>query len=93
MNKLSIVLAITLFVTGCAFSPHNANITMDLPTSASVTKISAQGTPIYLQVVDERDKMDIGQRGRSVAGAKITAEGFYYKILSSDQRWVSIKGL
>lgn len=76
--------------TGCAFTPHNANLTINQPkTTPSAT---VEGTTIWLRVVDERDETDLGRRGAGIAVAKVKCEGLFPKFMRAVEEGFRLKG-
>ncbi|NIR47671.1 hypothetical protein GWO43_25635 [candidate division KSB1 bacterium] len=73
MKQVAALAVFAILMTGCAFTPHKAKVSIDQPKIAPST--TAQGTTIRLKVVDERDDQDLGRRGAGIAVAKVRAEG------------------
>lgn len=90
MKKLILILGITFFASGCAFSPHNANIQINQPTDAA--KIAAEGTQIHIDVIDQRDETDLGRRGAGISAAKVTASDLFPKFVKAVKDGFRAKG-
>ncbi len=90
MKKVITLAALVALLTGCAFTTHNANVTINPPKSVSTT--STQGTAIHLTVVDERDEPDLGRRGAGIAVAKVKSEGLMPKFVNAVEEGFRAKG-
>lgn len=90
MKNLTFILGIILLASGCAFTPHNANIAIDQPTT--IAKIDTQGTAIHLNVIDEREDTDLGRRGAGISVAKVTADGLFPKFVKAVKDGFQAKG-
>ena len=77
MKHIAVIVLLGVLMTGCAFTPHNANVEMKQPKPVSSTV--AEGTTILLTVVDERDEPDLGRRGAGINVAKIRSEELFPK--------------
>jgi uncharacterized lipoprotein YajG len=71
-SKLNLVFIFlfTIFLAGCAYTPHKTNLLINAPVSS--TDIGS-GTKISIRVIDDRDSQIIGKRGVGNLGANITA--------------------
>lgn len=70
--KNFLLIAIALFVTGCAYTPMTVELQPD--TTVTASDIGA-GQTLYMLVRDERTEKEIGRRGTGMMqGAKISLE-------------------
>ena len=90
MQKALVLIALVIATTGCAFTSHNANVTIKQP-KAVATK-AATGKVLRLRVVDERDEPDLGRRGAGIAVAKVKAEGLMPKFTRAVEDGFRAKG-
>jgi uncharacterized lipoprotein YajG len=90
MRLTAVLVIFMLFATGCAFTPHETNIAID-QQKATYSK-TAQGTKIWLRVVDERDETDLGRRGAGIAAAKIQSGDLMPKFTRAVEDGFQAKG-
>lgn len=61
---------VVLVLSGCAFTPQQAELKADVAVAATDV---GKGSPVFLQVVDERPSAELGRRGTgAMEGAAIT---------------------
>ncbi len=71
MKTLTTILLLTIFATGCAFSPQQVELN---PQITVRNDNIGKGDAIYLSVIDERASQSLGRRGTAYgAAAEITA--------------------
>ena len=66
----SIIIPLTLFISGCAYVPHQTDLSVSVSLPSSNI---GSGTSLYLKFIDDRESTVVGSRGAGL-GAKITAE-------------------
>ena len=90
MRKVAALVVIAFLATGCAFTPHSANVAINQPASTPST--IAEGTTIRLSVVDERDELDLGRRGAGIGVAKVTSEDLMPRFTKAVEEGFRAKG-
>jgi len=68
--RFSSVVLSAMVLASCAFTPHEVSIVAHAPTDVSSV---GEGVSFYLQVIDDRESLVVGQRGTQMVGADITA--------------------
>lgn len=90
MKHIVAIVLLGFISSGCAFTPHNANVEIKQPKLVSST--IAEGSTILLTVVDERDEKDLGRRGAGIAAAKVRSEGLFPKFIRAVENGFREKG-
>lgn len=70
-KNIILVLSTFLFLAGCTWTSHEANINIAQP---AVQAGVANGEMIFFSILDDRDEATIGNRGVGRMGAKVTAQ-------------------
>jgi uncharacterized lipoprotein len=66
------VITITIFASGCAFTPQAIKLQPDIQR---IESLDGQGHPVQITVIDERPKSTLGTRGARGIGADLTVDG------------------
>nr|VFK40289.1 MAG: Uncharacterized lipoprotein YajG [Candidatus Kentron sp. SD]VFK44422.1 MAG: Uncharacterized lipoprotein YajG [Candidatus Kentron sp. SD] len=90
MKNSTLFVSFLLFVSGCAFTPHDVNVVLNQPDAAYLN--SVKGTTIRLRVIDEREQNDLGRRGAGIAAAKVEAPDLMPKFTRSVENGFRAKG-
>jgi uncharacterized lipoprotein YajG len=59
-----------LLTAGCAYTPHDVQLA---PTAQATASDAGQGAKVFFRFLDDRDDVNIGHRGVSTRGAKVSA--------------------
>jgi uncharacterized lipoprotein YajG len=69
-KKITLLFAIAILVSACAYTPHDVQIDAQAPI---INSTAGEGTKLGLRIFDDRPSTTVGQRGAMNMGADITA--------------------
>jgi uncharacterized lipoprotein YajG len=72
MNSLIVVAVLAVLVPACAFTPQAVVVKPEIQPTLGAT---VQGQTVYVTVVDERPRLNLGTRSVKGAGAELTVGG------------------